>query len=285
MMNIAAFRKVIDYVKPLERIYITSIKLALKWQKLDKLSSRLVEIIPDISTQYSGVSLQSKYKLIKVRGQHAFQVNLVNKAIQLLDEKNLTIVDIGDSAGTHLTYVKALNAGRNISCLSVNIDPEAVNKIRGMGIEAICARAEDVKKYDVGNIDIIQSFEMLEHLLSPVLFLHALATNTRCHYFVVTVPYVSRSRVGLGILRKGIQKAMNAESVHIFELSPDDWRMTFKFTGWDIVHDEIYYQYPRIFPLDIALKNIWAARDFEGFYGAILRPDQRWSSLYSDWMD
>ena len=52
-----------------------------------------------------------------------------------------------------------------------------------------------------GHADLFLSFQMLEHLFDPVSCLHELASKTSTDYFVVTVPYVARSRVGLKYLR------------------------------------------------------------------------------------
>jgi hypothetical protein len=51
---------------------------------------------------------------------------------------------VGDSAGTHLTYLKTLldRQGVQARTLSVNLDPVAVEKIRARGLEAIQCRAE-----------------------------------------------------------------------------------------------------------------------------------------------
>jgi hypothetical protein len=73
-----------------------------------------------------------------------------------------------------------------------------------------------------------------------------------------------------------------AENTHIFELCPEDWKLFFKFSGWRVVYDEILYQYPRRHPLRI-LNFLWKLSDFEGFYGAILIPDNSWSKFYRDW--
>ncbi len=130
---------------------------------------------------------------------------------------------------------------------------------------------------------------MVEHLLDPVSFLHAMATKSRCDYFVVTIPYLNRSRIGLHHIRqidKGIalDREVNAETTHIFELSPDDWDLIFRFSGWKIVKSVRYTQYPKNkLNLLSLLRYVWRKLDFDGFYGVILEKDDSISKRYQDW--
>lgn len=266
-------------VKLLEGLQSLSIRSAVREQRLDELMAQLTLIVPDIRQQYTTHVLEKPYVFLKVRALHAFQISLVRKALELLGvgaNEPLTIVDIGDSAGTHLQYLEKLHG--KIRSLSVNLDSEAVLRIRSKGLEAIHARAEDLHKYNISP-DIFTSFETLEHLHAPLLLLQSLS-KVRCRSLVVTVPYVAKSRVSLDYIRQGRdEQRVAAESVHIFELSPDDWRLLFQFSGWRILHDQVYHQYPTRHPLCVT-KPIWKSLDFEGFYGAVLVPDQRWPSLY-----
>ena len=126
------------------------------------------------------------------------------------------------------------------------------------------------------------ALEMIEHIHNPVDFLHSMAENTSCKGFVVTVPYLAQSRVGLHHIRQGARKDIYAENTHILELAPDDWRLIFQHSGWSVEYDQIYLQYPKCSWLR-ATKNLWKNYDFEGFYGAILTRDNTWSKLYKNW--
>jgi len=269
---------------PADYIARKSILAALREQNLLPLFNRLKIIVPDIIQQYSSFALDTEYRRIKVRGQHSFQIDLVNQALRLIGDsgKGMTIIDIGDSSGTHLRYIKSVHEERDFRCLSVNMDEEAVTRIRQAGLEAIHARAEELEKHQV-DADVLLSFAMLEHLINPCGFLHSLSENTTCRAFVVSVPYVAQSRMGLRYIRLNQPRQVNAESTHIFELAPDDWRLVFQYSGWEILAERIYYQYPQRSPLTPVLKNFWRRNDFEGFYGAILKPDKTWSKLYADW--
>jgi 2-polyprenyl-3-methyl-5-hydroxy-6-metoxy-1,4-benzoquinol methylase len=147
-------------------------------------------------------------------------------------------------------------------------------------MEAIHARAENLDDYSV-HADIFLSFEMLEHLFDPVQFLHKLS-ETGCRALVVTIPYLAQSRVGLHHIRHLQYRNVSAENTHIFELSPEDWRLIFLHSGWQIHYDNIYLQYPSN-GLWRLTKTLWKNADFEGFYGAVLVKENDWSRLYKDW--
>ena len=275
--------KILDY----------SLNSASKEQGLNKIKIELEQIIPDLSQQYTSFNVKGVYIMNKLRSLHAFQVMLAQEAISLLNANkrdNLTIVDIGDSSGTHLSYLNSIVDG-NIRAISVNLDPVAVEKIKNKGFEAIESRAELLHEHPdfEGSADIFLSYEMVEHLLDPASFLHNMATKSRCDYFVITIPYLNRSRIGLHHIRqidKGIalDREVNAETTHIFELSPDDWDLIFRFTGWKIVKGVRYTQYPKnklnLFSL---LRYVWRKLDFDGFYGVILEKDDSISKKYQDW--
>lgn len=259
-----------------------SLKAAVQKQGLGALFEKLEKIVPDISRQYSTFQIESDFQKIKVRGQHSYQISLVEKAIKefgVKDSESLTVVDIGDSAGAHITYLN--NLFPNIRSISVNLDKTAVDKIRALGLEAVHARAEDLVSLNI-NPDVFLCFETLEHMSDPIRFLNSLAVNTECRAFVITVPYVAQSRVGLHHIRQENKIERNAENTHIFELSPRDWRLVFKHSGWAIQQDGIYLQYPGGIP-GLLMKPVWKRSDFEGFYGAILIRDLTWSNLYADW--
>jgi len=264
---------------------IKSIRAAIREQKLLPIYHQLSEIVPDITHQYSSFNLDSEYLITKVRAEHSFQIALANEALQFIrssPKETLTIVDIGDSAGTHLQYIKGSHQNHDIRCLSVNMDGEAVERIKEKGLEAICARAEDLASLSV-EADMFLSFEMLEHLMNPCGFLRGLSEKTNCKAFVVTVPYLAHSRVGLHHIRHNQKRSVNSENTHIFELSPEDWRLIFRHSGWAIQADRIYLQYPKRSIFRPLWKRYWREHDFEGFYGAILKPDKSWSSLYDGW--
>ena len=110
-----------------------SLNSASKEQGFVELKQELEKIIPDLSEQYTSVKIEGDYFVNKLRSLYAFQIDLAQTAISLLDkekQENPTLVDIGDSSGAHLKYITALSGlpGGNIRAVSVNLDPEAVKK-------------------------------------------------------------------------------------------------------------------------------------------------------------
>ena len=266
--------------KCLHFIWTKSLEKAAKEQGLDKLRTDLENIVPDISEQYSLFKLDTTYLLMKVRNMHAFQISLVNKIIEQFDMP--VIVDIGDSSGTHLQYLIGLYSEyRKIRCLSVNMDAKAVARIKNKGLEAVHARAEDLPAYDI-DANIFLCFETLEHLINPLHFLFTLSSKTNAKYMIITIPYLRNSRVGLHHIRAGRKENVYAENTHIFELNPEDWKLLARHSGWEIIEDKIYLQYPKRSFLRMT-KPLWKRYDFEGFYGLILRRDDTWSCKYLDW--
>ena len=87
--------------------------------------------------------------------------------------------------------------------------------------------------------DIFISFETLEHFMDPISFLKRIAGIPRLKYFIITIPFVRKSRVGLEFIKKEIKREFHAENTHIFEFSPQDWNLIFKFSGWEIFFQKI----------------------------------------------
>lgn len=275
----------IDPRKLYEKVGMWSIHRAIAQKGLYGLVERLREIVPDVSDQESSEKEQfNAYWELKRRSLQAFQCSLMLNLLDTIHHGELTIVDVGDSAGTHMLYLKELTKGKfSIDTISVNLDPRAIKKIEARGLKAILCRAEEL---DLGekNIDLITSFQMVEHLHNPAIFFRRLAKKARANRMLITVPYIKNSRVGLHQIRFGTRRDIFAEEEHIFELNPQDWTLLLLHSGWRVVHSEIYFQYPRGWPLVSALlKRFWRAGDFEGFWGAVIEKDLTFSDYYRDW--
>ncbi len=264
--------------KALEALLRRSLEEAAKKQGLEELCGRLRRIVPDISNQYSTRKLDSSYLKTKVRNQHAFQISLIGKVIN--EFKAPRIADIGDSCGTHIQYIKGIYP-QVTDCLSINLDEAAVEKIKAKGLQAVGARAEELKNLDL-KADILLCFELLEHLSDPNAFLHTLAGVKQAKYLILTVPFLKESRVGLHHIRNLRADKVCAENTHIFELNPVDWKLLARHAGWDIVYERIYLQYPRFSLLGLT-RPLWQKYDFTGFYGLILKKDDSWAIKYSNW--
>ena len=271
------------------RLGIWSLLKAAKEQELLVTLERLRFVVPDISNQESReVPDFNDYWEMKRRLLHAYQVKTMARLLDALNNGHIRVVDIGDSAGTHCLYFKQVfKDTHEVSTLSINLDPRAIEKIRMRGLPALLKRAEEISPEDLGGeVDVFTSFEMVEHLHNPALFLRRLASSSTGRQLFITVPFLRKSRVGMHHIRNDIAKDVFAEDVHVFELSPSDWTLLFLHAGWKVVNQGICYQYPRRLPIvSEVLKAYWRIFDFEGFWGAVLERDDSWSKLYQDWED
>lgn len=264
-----------------------SLRLAIPQQGLSELVERLRKIVPDISNQESSTKESfNDYWEFKRRSLQSFQCCLMLKSLENYPKSNLIVIDIGDSAGTHMLYLKELTKGRyEIDPMGVNLDSRAIEKIKARGIKAILCRAEELD-LDGKEADLFTSFQMVEHLHNPAIFFYRLSKKSNCKKLVITVPYLRRSRVGLYHTRTSTNKQIYAEDEHIFELSPEDWSLLIRHSGWKITYSKIYYQYPKRLPIISSLLALfWKKFDFEGFWGAILEKDTTISDCYQDWKE
>jgi 2-polyprenyl-3-methyl-5-hydroxy-6-metoxy-1,4-benzoquinol methylase len=262
-----------------------SIRHAVRETGTAAMTQRLRLIVPDISQQEESERIVfNRYCEAKRRALQAFQCALMLKAFEGIPFGKITVVDIGDSAGTHMLYLAELAKGKyKVETISVNLDTRAIKKIEERGLKALLCRAEDL---DLGSqkVDLFTSFQMIEHLHNPALFFRRLAKKAPRSRFLITVPYLKYSRVGLHNIRNGLDKIVFAEDQHVFELSPEDWTLLMRHAGWKVIYSRIYYQYPRRWPfLSQFLSYYWQKNDYEGFWGAILESDTTFSDRYQDW--
>jgi len=277
----------IDVNFVIEKVSMFSLRQAIKEQKMVSMVEKLRKIVPDISQQESTESeVFNDFCELRKRSLQAFQSLCMLDVLETFPAGNLTVVDIGDSAGTHMLYLKNLTEGKfDVNTISVNLDERAIKKIEQRGLKAILSRAEDLDLKSQ-NIDFYTSFEMLEHLHNPSIFLHRLAKKGKGKRLIVTMPYLRHSRVGMHSIRRQWNKKIYAEDEHIFELSPEDWTLLFAHSGWKVVKEKIYLQYPKKWPgISQLFKYFWRTADFEGFWGAVLEKDSTYSDLYQDWED
>jgi len=277
----------IDKRKLLEFLSGWSIRASQAENGLGDLATELRRIVPDISEQEESEKNRfNPYLELKRRTLQAFQCRMLLTALEGEPSGDMTVVDIGDSAGTHMLYLRGLAGGRfRLHTISVNLDPRSIKKIEKRGLTAVLCRAEELDP-GAGTINLFTSFQMVEHLHNPALFFRRLAVKSECRKMLITVPYLKRSRVGLHHLRHRDARTVFAEDEHIFELSPEDWTLLLLHSGWKVSFNRIYFQYPRRWPLvSAALAWFWRNTDFEGFWGAVLEKDLTFSDLYQDWED
>lgn len=278
-------------IRSAENIMYHSLKTVARSRGEVELGEKLEKIVPDNSNQYTSFKIPegNRYLTTKVRNQHAFQMSIFLRAIERLRaqvgaQSEIKIADIGDSSGTHTIYLKALAKNPELLKIkSVNLDPVAIEKIRLRGLDAIHCRAENLQSDHGFSADLFSAFEVLEHLMDPIRFMREIAQRTGCKYFVITVPLVHKSRMGLQYIRHQFKGDVVAENTHIFELSPEDWKLLFKFSGWKVVEEDLYHQYPSSFHPLALTKALWRKLDVDGFYGVILERDLDASNRYQSW--
>ena len=270
-----------------QKISAASLRAALNEQDLMALCDDLRQILPNVSDQYTDGFREDEFQRyweLKLRGLHAFQMQCILEALDVVGGNGLTLADIGDSSGNHAAYIQALaKPGQVNRVISVNLDPVAVDKIRTKGGDAILCRAEEM---DIEKIhpDLFLSFEMVEHLTDPARFFYGLAKKGSAEYMLITVPYRARSRFGGHHLRlpKSALTKMTPEEVHIYEFSMNDWILLARFAGWQTLSTRTYWQYPRIHPLRIT-QPLWQRLDFEGFIGMLMKRDLTVAEHYTGW--
>lgn len=267
-------------------LFSRSLRSAIREQDLESLQAKCREIVPNVIDQYTQTLPIEEYEQFwepVVRGQHAFQVRCMLEALEYVQRSNALVVDIGDSCGNHSAYLRRVaKSGKVGRVISVNLDPVAIEKVKKNGGEAILSRAEELD-LSGESVDLFMSFEMLEHLTDPARFLHSLATKGSSDLLLMTVPFVRKSRVGMTYLRSGnLPPMMNAENVHFFELSPEDWILLARFSGWTPKFTRTYLQYPRYSPLRL-LAPLWRRLDYEGFFAVLLQKDLSIANRYRDW--
>lgn len=271
-----------------EDVAAASLKAAIREQGLESLVAQLRQAVPDLSDQYTRAFAEtdlSRYREIKARGVHAFQIRCTLDALDHIGGSGRVIADIGDSSGNHGRYIHATARPDQVArIVSINLDPVAVEKVRAKGGEAILCRAEELD-LNVVRPDLFVAFQTLEHFTDPLRFLHALATKGSSDHLLFTVPYRRRSRFGGWHMRLPptvMPKQMTAEEVHIWELSPADWQMMARFAGYRVVFARIYRQYPLNGVWRVA-QPLWQAYDFEGFLGLFLCRDLDLAARYTGW--
>ncbi len=276
----------VDTTKLYQAISAASVEAAAREQGLTGLREKLRQVVPDSSDQYTAAFDPIDFKRYwepKMRGLHAFQVLCVLDALKTVPGEGVTIADVGDSSGNHAAYIKALAPqGKVGRFVSVNLDPVAVEKVKAKGGEAVLCRAEELSGQDI-KPDLFLSFEMLEHLTDPIRFLNSLSETSDAP-LLISVPYRRDSRFGGEVLRvaHGSSGPLSPESLHIFELCPEDWKLLAQFAGYRCQVARIYRQYPLYHPLRI-MAPLWRKLDFEGFLVLHLTPDRSVANRYTGW--
>ena len=92
------------------QLLIFSLIKARNEQGYKAMVSKIKSILPSLKDQYTSFVVEGNYLETKVYNLHAFQTQLLLDAINSLttENKNPVIVDIGDSSGNHILYLKSI---------------------------------------------------------------------------------------------------------------------------------------------------------------------------------
>ena len=113
MKNILRALRLLDFAKSIRSgLLIRSLLKSNKQRGESTLKNKLSSIVPDLTDQYTTfkINMNDAYIVEKIRCHHAFQISLALKAIAMIDSEaeEINVVDIGDSSGTHLSYITNL---------------------------------------------------------------------------------------------------------------------------------------------------------------------------------
>lgn len=240
------------------------------------------EQFPDFSEHFSQ-SVDNAEVEHRIRQLVVAETAFVKEEIaRMLQEKGgCEYADIGDSDGSVRLLLKKYFSPQQLSTVGINLQTQAVEKMKQKGLHAICEDALNLKTKGI-QYDIASVFETLEHLPSPINFLTDIRDVVR-HKLVISVPFVRRSRVSLSYLthRWDHSRRPTIENVHIFELSPADWFKIFLHTGWQIDREKKLMMFPPNKPSRFILQPYWFYTSFEGFWFVSLSKCDKFSSRYT----
>ncbi len=267
----------------IEPISISAVLDTIKADKnLKEIWDSSYEQFPDFSEHFSqsvdSAEVEHRIRQLVV-AETAFVKEEIAKIVQ--ERGRCEYADIGDSDGSVRLLLKKYFSPQQLSTVGINLQAQAVEKMKKRGLSAICEDALNLKAKKV-QYDIASVFETLEHLPAPINFLTDIRDVVR-HKLVVSVPFVRQSRVSLNYLtrRWDHAKRPTIENVHIFELSPLDWSKIFLHTGWRVERERKLMMFPPNKLSRFILQPYWLYTSFEGFWFVSLSKFDKFSSKYS----
>ena len=156
---------------------------------------------------------------------HAWRVDAVRSRMgSELD--GARVLDVGDTDGLMLKHLGKGGTGFNLA-------PDAVERIRANGVEAVLGDAHGLPFAD-GEFDCVLCFETLEHVESPHQLLTELARVTRPGGRVfVSIPWVPATRV------HPRDPELPRGHAHVFEFSRDDFAAVVTHTPLTITWESV----------------------------------------------
>lgn len=205
------------------KIFYVNSKVILdtKFASLDPDTQRLV-LEEDERRHYGDSVLDEPASQNVVR---SFSVDRIRFIAECVDKKSIrTVLDIGDSNGL---FVRSLEKDG----ISANISDETTRYLKSKGLEVVKADIEYLP-FRNESIDLVLSFETLEHVKNPVRALEE--TGRICRQScILSVPYVEKTYVN----RAGNHSGERYFLHHIFEFCPADFHNIVKLTPFTLVRE------------------------------------------------
>ena len=256
-------------------------KLINNDENLKPLWKESMRLIPDFNEHFSSPlnseEAEKRVRLLVVKETDYTKEEIYNI---LKTKKQCTFAGVGDSDGSVRLLLHEIFSAKQLVSTGINLQQEAVKKIKKQGLDAICADAIKLGQQGV-NYDIVSVFETLEHLSDPIGFLKGLKDVVN-EKLIISVPCVRKSRVRLSYIngRWPKNKKVTKENTHIFEFSPKDWEKIFLHSGWKIEkQDRLLCYYPKSISR-IILQPYWNYVSYDSFWFVTLVKDYTYSSQY-----
>lgn len=240
------------------------------------------EALPNLVDHFVNSKLDTE-AVARVRMLICAETYFLKEVITILNSNGLCInnyLDIGDSDGAVRILLRRSMENFKIETLGINLQTEAVWRIREKGLAAECIDAMHIHR-NGKSYDIVSVFETLEHLTDPISFLINLREMVGLR-LIVSVPLITKSRVNLAYLgnKWPKEKVPTIENTHIFELSPKDWQKIFLHSGWSIEAEKNIRQFPSRGLLKWLMQYLWRNISFEGFWFVSLKKDNTYTQRF-----
>ena len=174
--------------------------------------SRQIEQLVDYKKHYGWTDLTAEHDYYRVLYFHSCLIKVLTEKFPTQVHKKVRILDVGDSDGLILKYVKTFLCGE-AAVVGLNFEAKCADNIKHNGVNAIQGDAHYLPFKD-DSFDFVFCFETLEHLENPILVLQNLKKIVTGKIFL-SIPNFGRET--------RIYPKLDAQEYHIFEFSPADF--------------------------------------------------------------